>query len=238
MGRAGQFGQLHHQQTDGAAAHHTDLVPHLDARQVDAVEAAGQGLGHGGSLPGDGGLQLKGLGRGDAAVLGKAAVPGDADGLHGGAQLLFAVLAIRAVAAVDVGVYGDVVAHREAGDALPHLHHFAGVLMAQHHRRVHVGGARLPVVDVHIGAADAAHLVAQHQLPRPSVGRGQIGDGEGLIPEKTGRFHRNSSHPKVLGTIFAPKRALVKRETKRAATLFVAALCLDGITFSARQWHR
>ena len=154
------------------------------------------------------------------------------------ALLLFAVLTIRAVAAVDVGVYGDVVAHRKAGDALPHLHHFAGVLVAQHHRRVHVGGARLPVVDVHIGAADAAHLVAQHQLPRPGVGRGQIGDVEGLIPEKTGRFHRNSSHPKVLGTIFAPKRALVKRETKRAATVFVAALCLDGITFSAHQWHR
>ena len=67
-----------------------------------------------------------------------------------------------AIAAERLAAGSHPVAGLQAGQAGPGLHDLPYKLVAQHHRRVHVGGARLPVVDVQIGAADAAHLVAQH----------------------------------------------------------------------------
>ena len=109
-GGPGELGQLEHDEADGPAAYDAHPVPGLDAGQVDAVEAAGHGFRHGAGLIGDRVPQLEGLGGRHQAVLPKAAVPGDAYGLHGLAQLLFAVAAVDALAAVDVGVHGDVVA--------------------------------------------------------------------------------------------------------------------------------
>ena len=128
----------------------------MDLAEVDAVETAGHGLGHGGHLEGSSVGDLIDLGFGDGAVLGKAAVDGGADADHMLAEVADARLAVGAFATELIGVHADAVPNLDGGHALAHGLHDARELMAQDGPRGGGGGALVAVVDMDVGPADAA----------------------------------------------------------------------------------
>lgn len=149
-------GQLDHHQAHRAAAQDAHRVPMADVGPVNAMDGAGQRLGHGPIFQGDGGEQAIALLLLDHAGLGKAAVQVHAIGLKPGAQLLFADAAVVALTAVHVGVHGDVVPQGQGVHPGAQGLHHAGELVPQHHGGLYVGRALSTVVDVYVGAAHAA----------------------------------------------------------------------------------
>ena len=154
--RAGQLRQLHHQQSDCTAADDEHRVAGADLRAVDAVEAAGQRLGHGAVLQRKLRIEQEALRLGRIAEIGKAAVFIHADGVEVRAELLFATAAVMALAAVAIGVDGDMVADMQRFDRRADGGDRAGEFVAEHDRRNHLRGAFVPVVDMDVRPADTA----------------------------------------------------------------------------------
>ena len=99
--------------------------------------------------------QLERIDRGNRQILRERARPihADADGVA--AQMPAPGAAVAAVAAGDVPFAGDAIADAQAAHFAAHLDDLAAVLVAHGHR--HGNGLlrpRIPLVDVHVGAAD------------------------------------------------------------------------------------
>lgn len=149
-GCALEKGELEEDEPDGAGPHEKDDIPALNARPVDAVEAAGDRFGHGRDVEGHVGGHFVALSGGQEAVCGEAAVLGDADGGEVSAEVHEAATTGATGAAADVGVDGDAVAGAEEGNAGTDVFHNAGELVARDEREA--GGESTPV-DVAVGAA-------------------------------------------------------------------------------------
>ena len=157
------------------------------------MEAAGQRLRQGGQLRVRPLGHRHALGVGHQAVVGKAAVHGDTHSLHMMAHLLLPLTAGAALAAVNVGVHGNQLAHLQAGDTAAQLHHIAGKLMAQNHRGCHIRRALAPLVDVHIGAADTAGADLYQNLPLSGLRKNQGAGFNRFIAKKICTNHCCSS---------------------------------------------
>ena len=105
------------------------------------------------------------------------------------AHLLFTVAAVFALAAVDVRVDGDVVANLEALDTLAHFCDDAGILMAEHDRRVDRCAALFAVVNVHIRAAHAAGVVLDNDCAGLCLRDGALAHLKRLVAHKIRCFH-------------------------------------------------
>jgi hypothetical protein len=89
-------------------------------------------------------------------VLGEAAVAIDADDARVGADVRIARAAEQAAAVDDVPFGGHAIAGVHVGDEPSDLDDFAGELVADDDRRLHAALCpRIPVVNVHVGAAHA-----------------------------------------------------------------------------------
>ena len=158
LGGAGVFGELHHEQADHAATDDDDGTARLDIAHVDAVQAAGNGLGHSALFKARVVSEFVNLLHIDGAILGKATVNRGAVAGHMLAVVVDAIAAGLAAAAGMVGVDAHAVARLKAGDVAAHGLDHAGELMAQDRGRGNVGGALVALIDMYVGAADTACL--------------------------------------------------------------------------------
>ncbi len=149
-GCALEEGELEEDEPDSAGPYEEDDIPALNARPVDAVEAAGDRFGHGRHVEGHVGGHFVALSSGQEAVCGEAAVLGDADGGEVSAEVHEAATTGATGAAIHVGVDGDAVAGAEEGNAGADLFHNAGEFVARDEREA---GGELTPVDVGVGAA-------------------------------------------------------------------------------------
>ena len=107
-------------------------------------------------------------------VLGEASVAIDADDLRVRADVRVAGAAEQAASVDDVSFGRHAIAFFHVGDELADLHDFAGELVADDERRLHASlRPRVPVVDVHVGAADAG---APHANQNFIVSNGRLGN--------------------------------------------------------------
>ena len=190
--RAGKAGQLHHQQADGSPADHTYCTAGPYTCGIDTVQAARQRLGHGSCLKGQLRCQFEALCRRRCAVLCKPAVPGDAKRLQMLTELLFTVPAGRAGAAVNVGVYGDMIARRQTFHIRAYFFYNTRIFVSQNHRRRHFGRARLAVVNVDICTAHAARHHANAHFVRGQRPLFHIPDFKFPVAQKESSLHRRS----------------------------------------------
>ena len=94
--------------------------------------------------------------RGHRDVLGEASVAVDADDLRVRADVRVARAAEQATSVDDVSFGRDAVAFLHVGDEASDLHDIAGEFVSDDERRLATAlRPRVPVVDVHVGAADA-----------------------------------------------------------------------------------
>ena len=66
------------------------------------------------------------------------------------------------------------IAHPNGGDLAADALHHARQLMPQHHRGLHICRAFIPVIDMHIRAADAAGGHLHQHIPLPQWGNGLL----------------------------------------------------------------
>ncbi len=119
--------------------------------------------------------QLERVERRDDEVFGERAGPvhADADGVA--AQVAASGAAVAAVAAGDVTLARDAIARLEARDFAADLHDLAAVFVPDRHR--HRDGLLrpgVPVIDVHVRAADGAALDADQDVVRAGDGFGDL----------------------------------------------------------------
>ena len=147
---------------------------HVLADEVEAERGVGgvaEGVEEGGDVVGDVGRQLEGVGGRDAQVLGEAARPVDADTDGVATQMPLAGAAVAAMTAGDVALAGDAIALLETGHVAADLDDLADELVTDRHR--HGDGALrpfVPVVDVHVGAADGGLADADEHVVRADIG--------------------------------------------------------------------
>ena len=194
LGRAGKTCELHEQQTDGTATDYANDVAHLDLCTVDAVQATGERFAHRAVFKRHVRIQQQRLCGGYDAVFLKAAVHRNANGFHVTAHLLFAVAAVFALAAIYVRIDGDMITDLESLDALAHFRDDAGILMAEHDRRVDRCAALFAVVNVHVRAAYAASVVLDNDRARLCLRNGALMHLKCLVAHKIRCFHDKTPH--------------------------------------------
>jgi hypothetical protein len=112
-------------------------------------------------------------------VLGKTSVAIHADDLRVRADMGVAGPAQQASAVDDVALGGDAIAFAHVGDELACAHDLAGEFMADDERRLHAPlRPCVPVVDVHVGAADAGALHANQNFIVSNGGFGNVAECE------------------------------------------------------------
>src|SRR5450759_965247 len=144
----------------------------------------------------DGVRDVPRVGRREREVLREAAVPVHADSDRVGAQEAPPSAAAAAEAADDVSLAGDALVDAEAADAFADLRHVPHELVPEDLRRT--DGAlrpRVPVPDVHIGAADGDLLDADQQIAGADPRNGHLfergtGSRRGLHQSLHHAFHR------------------------------------------------
>ena len=99
------------------------------------------------------------IGLRNAHILGKGSVPVHAHAHRVLAPLNIAVVAVAAPVAGDVSLAGNPLSHGKTGDTGTQGSHFAHILMADGHGGLDMYlGPGVPVVDVHIRAADGGFV--------------------------------------------------------------------------------
>ena len=129
-----------------------------------------EGIENGADLVRHCGRKLVGvLGR-DADELGEAARPVDAHSDSVGAEMPLAGAAVAAMSTGDMAFTGDAVAGLEVRYLIADRRHFAHELVADGHRHGDRGLRPLvPIVDMHVGAADGAAAYANQHILRSDL---------------------------------------------------------------------
>ena len=156
------------------------------------MQAAGDRLGHGALLKARVVAQLIYLLHVDGAVLGKAAVDGGAVAGHMLAVMVDAITAGLAAAAGVVGVDTHAVARLKACDIAAHGLDDAGKLMPQDRGRGNVGSALVALVDMYVGAADAACLDVNQNVALAHSRLYRILDPQIVLSIEDRAFHDDS----------------------------------------------
>ena len=192
LGGAGVFSKLHHEQTDHATADNDNCAAGLDVAHIDAVQAAGDGLGHGALLEAGVIAQLVDLLHIDGAVLGKTAVNGGAVTGHMLAVVVDSVAAGFAAAAGMVWVDAHAIARFKAGDIAAHGLDNARKLMTKDRGRGNVGCTLVTFIDMHVGAADAASFDVDQNVTLAHGRFCRILDPEIVLSIEDRAFHGDS----------------------------------------------
>ena len=141
---------------------------------IDAVAHTGQRLQHGGAEQIDLVGQMVGVLLLHDGVALKGTVVDIAEAQLANAQVVKAVPAVLAFAAVVIHRLGhDAVAGLKVRDALAHLGHHAGELVADDHGRTG-GDGDVAVIDMQVGAADTSILHPDLDLARTGRGFGNL----------------------------------------------------------------
>ena len=128
-------------------------------------------------------------------VLGEAAVAIDADDLRVRADVRVARAAEQAASVDDVSFGGHAIAFAHVGHELPDLHDVAGELVADDDRRLDASlRPRVPIVDVHVGAAHAGAPHANQHFVVADRRLGNVLEDE----SRTGRRFHQRFHARVL----------------------------------------
>src|SRR5690606_37024926 len=155
-------------------------------------------------------------------ILGEGALAVDADAVAVAAQVAAAGAAVAAVAAGDVSLAGDPVADLEAAHLLADADHLADVLVAHHHgHRDGFAGPFVPVVDVHVGAADGGLADADEQVVVTDLGFWHLGEPDArLVAELGERLHDVTSCDRYRGAVgqTMPSRAPTRVKASIAAS--------------------
>ena len=192
LGGAGVFSKLHHEQTDHATADNDNCAAGLDVAHIDAVQAAGDGLGHGALLEAGVIAQLVDLLHIDGAVLGKAAVNGGAVTGHMLAVVVDSVAAGFAAAAGMVWVDAHAIARFKAGDIAAHGLDNARKLMTKDRGRGNVGCTLVAFIDMNVGTADAASFDVDQNVTLAHGRFCRILDPEIVLSIEDRAFHGDS----------------------------------------------
>ena len=159
--------QLDHDQSDAAGAQHDGHVERPQPGTAIGVYGRDYGTTHqAGTIERHSVGNHQQVRGGNGEVLGKRAGPGDAqDAAEVRALLLAAGAAEAAVRTTEKQMRDHPLADRQRADVRPHGRHYARRLMAWYVRQTgHVGQ---PVLDVQVGAADAAGASLDQDLIRP-----------------------------------------------------------------------
>jgi len=118
---------------------------------------------------------------GNADVLGKCAVPLDADALCFGTEMALARAAVAALHAGDMALAGNYLTDLKALNALAYLSDLAHVLMTDGHRGLDMGlTPRIPIVNMHIGTADSCFMYLNKHLAMVNLWYGYLHEGKAL----------------------------------------------------------
>ncbi len=171
-------GDGHDADRAGAGDEHV-LAHHVEGE--GGVRGIAKGIQDAGDVVGDRIGQLERIARGDDQVFGEATLPVDAHAHGVAAQVATAGATIATVTAGDVAFARDPIAHREPTHFAAHVDDAAEVLVPNGHG--HGNGLLrpgIPVVDVHVGAADGGlgdldeHVVRTDlrdvDVPHPDAG--------------------------------------------------------------------
>ena len=154
MARADALGDGHGHDADGAGAGDQHVLAH-HVEGERGVRGVAERIEDAGDVVGDRVRQLERVAGGDRQVLGETALAVHAHAHGVAAQVAPAGAAVAAVAAGDVAFARDAVADREAAHFAAHVDDAAEVLVADGHgHRDGLLRPGVPVVDVHVGAAD------------------------------------------------------------------------------------
>ena len=157
---------------------------HVLAHHVEGerrVRGVAERVEEGGDVIGDGVRQREGVARGDDEVLGEAAGAIHAHTLRVAAEVSLAGAAVAAMTTGDVALARDALSVLEADDLRAHLDHLADELVARDHGHRHRSLRPLvPVVDVHVRAADGRLLDANLDVVGAHLGLGLVAHPDAL----------------------------------------------------------
>ena len=155
---------------DGAGAGDEHVFTH-QIEGEGGVHGVAERIEDGGQFIGDVVRQLEGVEGRDHQVFGEGARAVDADPYGVAAQVGATGAAVAAVAAGDVAFAGDAIADGEAAHFLADGDHLSHILVTDHHGHGYgLLGPLIPVVDVHVGAADGGLADLDQQIVVAELG--------------------------------------------------------------------
>ncbi len=148
------------------------------------------------------------VGHRQGEVLGESSRAIDADALREGAKMAAAGEAVATPPAHDVPLAAHDLAGEKIGDVRTDFHDLADELVTDHHRHGNgLGGPRVPLVDVDVGAADAGLVNPNEDVVDPDFGFGHILEPETRLgPALHQGFHLAPSRRHGVAPVYWKRR--------------------------------